>query len=111
MRPVELRRLAVIHISVKIYCYYLKEPSCPPPITTTTSNNNNIDVVTGHETVSEYRKLVAEKYKSTYDWIGKVIYLELCNRRTFGHSYKWYKHKPDIFRENEKPKIIWKFEF
>ena len=34
-----------------------------------------------------------EQYKSRHDWVGKVIYWELCKRLTFDHANKWYMHK------------------
>ena len=47
---------------------------------------------------------------SRADWVGKVIYRELCKRLKFGHTTKWYIHKPDSVLENDKYKILWDFE-
>ena len=38
--------------------------------------------------VSEYSKLAQKKYKSRYDWTGKVIHWELCKRLKFHHTNK-----------------------
>ena len=44
--------------------------------------------------ISECSKLIQKKYKTTHDWVGKVIYWELCKRLKFDHITKWYMHKP-----------------
>ena len=41
--------------------------------------------------IREYSKLVQ---KTRHDWVGKMIYWELCKRLKFGQTSKWYMHKP-----------------
>ena len=56
----------------------------------------NIGYVETDETVnqiSEYSKLAQKEYKTRYDWVGKVIYWELCKRLKFNHNNKWYIHR------------------
>ena len=36
--------------------------------------------------ISGYSKLTQKKYKSTHDWVGKVINWELCKRLIFDHA-------------------------
>ena len=33
--------------------------------------------------------------------MGKVIHWELCNRLKFGHTEKWYMHKPEPVLEKD----------
>ena len=60
--------------------------------------------------ISEYSKLVQKEYKTWHDWVGKVIYLELCKKLKYDHMNKWYMHKPESILENEICKIFWDFE-
>ena len=39
--------------------------------------------------ISECSKLAQKKYKSRHDWVGKVIYGELCKRLEFDHANRW----------------------
>ena len=48
-----------------------------------------------------------KKYKTRCDWVGKVIYWQLCNRLNFDHTTKWYMHKPDSVLKNEMHRIFW----
>ena len=45
-------------------------------------------VETVNHKISECSKLAKMKYKSRYDWVGKVIHWELYERLTFDHSSK-----------------------
>ena len=44
------------------------------------------------------------------DWVGKVIYWELCKMFKFDHTNKWYLHNPMSVLENETHKLLWDFE-
>ena len=59
---------------------------------------------------SECSKLVLREYKTRHDWVGKVIYWELCKKLKFDHTTKWYMHKPEYVLEIEIHKILWYFE-
>ena len=67
----------------------------------------------GDETVkhliSKCSKLVQKKYKPRHDWVGKVIYWELCKRLKFDYTTKWYMHKLESVREDKTHKILWDF--
>ena len=45
-----------------------------------------------------------------HDWVGKVIHWELCKKKKFDHTSKWYIHKPESVLENEIYKILLDFE-
>ena len=51
-----------------------------------------------HETnnkISERSKLMEKEYKSTYDWVEKVIQCELCNKVKFDHITISYMLNPE----------------
>ena len=60
--------------------------------------------------VSECSKQTQKKYKTRHDWVGKVIYWELCKILNFDNNIKWYTHKPESVLENEIYRILWDFE-
>ena len=47
--------------------------------------------------ISEGRKLAQKEWKTSLDWMGMIIHWELCKRLKFGHTNKWYIHKPEVF--------------
>ena len=51
--------------------------------------------------VSENSKLAQKRYKTRHDWVGKVIYWELCKKVNFDHATNGYMHKPESVQENE----------
>ena len=59
--------------------------------------------------VSKSSKLSQKEYKNWHDWVGKVIYRELCKRLNFEHTTKWYTHLPWYVFENGANKIVWDF--
>ena len=59
---------------------------------------------------SEWNKVNQKENKSKYDWVGKVIHLELCKWLKFDQTNKWYMYKSESFLENKTDKIIWNFE-
>ena len=60
--------------------------------------------------ISESSKLSLKEYQTWHDWVGKVIYWELCKRLKFDHTNKWYIYKVEFVLKNETHKIIWDFE-
>ena len=44
--------------------------------------------------------------KNRYDWVGKMIYWELCKKLKFNHTDKCYMHKSESALENKKQKIL-----
>ena len=57
--------------------------------------------------ISECRKLAQKQYKTRHEWVGKVIYWELCKKLKFDHTARWYMQKPESVLENETHKILW----
>ena len=60
--------------------------------------------------ISECSKLIQKELKSRYDWVGNVIYGDLCKRLIFGPADKWYMHKPESVPKKKMHKILWDFE-
>ena len=59
-----------------------------------------------NDIISECSKLTQKEYKTRYDYVGKVIHLELCKKLKFNHTNKWYMHN----LVNEMHKFPWAFE-
>ena len=59
---------------------------------------------------SEWSKLVQKEYKTRYDWVGKMIHWELCQKFNFDNTNKYCMHNPDSILENETHKLLWYFE-
>ena len=49
--------------------------------------------------ISECSKLAQKKYKTSHDWVGKMIYWEFSKKVKFDHANKWYMHNPKSVRE------------
>ena len=45
-----------------------------------------------------------------YDWMGKLIYLELRKWVRYYYADKWYINKPETVQENKTHKFLWDFE-
>ena len=60
--------------------------------------------------INHTSKLAQREYKTRYDWVGKVIYWELCKTFKFDHANKWYFHNPEFVKENKAHKVLWNFE-
>ena len=45
-----------------------------------------------------------------HDWLGKVIFWELCKKLKFDHTNEWCMHNPESVLENEMPQRFWDFE-
>ena len=58
----------------------------------------------------ECSKLAQKEYKTWHDWVGKMIHWELCKKFKFGHTARWYTHKPEYVLENETHEIHRDFE-
>ena len=59
--------------------------------------------------ISEYNKLAQKEYKARHDWVGKVIYWEMCKKFKFDHANKKYTHNPAPVLENDTHKLLWDF--
>ena len=59
--------------------------------------------------ISECSKLAQKEYKTRHDWVGKVIYWEMCKKFKFDHTNKWYMHNPVPVLENDINKLLWDF--
>ena len=69
-------------------------------------NNNNNDETINY-IISECSNLTQREYKTTHDWMGKVIPWALGK---FYHTNKWYMYDPESVLENKMHKILWDFE-
>ena len=45
-----------------------------------------------------------------HDWVGKVIYWELCKKLKSDRTNKWHIHNLESVLENEMHKFLWDFE-
>ena len=59
--------------------------------------------------ISKCSKL-AEEYKTRHDWVGKVIYWEMCKKFQFDHMNKWYMHNSAPVQENDTHKPLRDFD-
>ena len=59
---------------------------------------------------SECSKRALKEYKTTHDWVVKVIKRELCKKLKFDYTNKWYLDNPQSAFENEPHKLLWDFE-
>ena len=57
--------------------------------------------------ISKCRKLAQKEHKARHDWVGKVIYWEMCRKFQFDHTNKWYMHNPAPVLENNAHKFQW----
>ena len=60
--------------------------------------------------VTECSKLAQKEYKNSLDWVGEGNHWKLCKRMNFGHSTKWYMHKPESVQVYETNKVLRDFE-
>ena len=60
--------------------------------------------------ISECSKLVQKECKTRHDWVGKVIYWQMCKKFKFDHTNKWYMHNPASVLENDTHKLRWDFD-
>ena len=60
--------------------------------------------------ISECSKLAQKEYKTRHEWVGKVIYWEICKKFKFHHTNKWYMHNPASVQEKDTRKLLWDFD-
>ena len=46
--------------------------------------------------------MALKEYKRKYDWVQKLSHLELCKWLNFDHVDKWYMHRTESLKENDK---------
>ena len=54
--------------------------------------------------INEYSKLAQKEYKTRHDWVGKVIFWELCKKLKFDHGICT---TPESVLENVIHKLLW----
>ena len=54
--------------------------------------------------------MALKEYKARHDWVGKLIYWEMCKKFRFDHANKWYMHNPALDLENDTQKPLWDFD-
>ena len=59
---------------------------------------------------SERSKLSRKEYKTRHDWVGNVIYWELCKKMKFDYTNKWYMQNPESILVSEMHQPFWDFE-
>ena len=60
-------------------------------------------------TIIECSKLTQKEYKTSHDWVGKVIHWEMCKKFKFDHINKWYMYNPAPVLENDTHKLLMDF--
>ena len=60
--------------------------------------------------ISECGKLAQKEYKTRHDWVGQVIYRELCKKLKYDRTKKWYMHNPTSVLKNDTHKDLWDFD-
>ena len=60
--------------------------------------------------ISECSKLAQKEYKSRYDWVGKVIYWEMCKEFKFDHTNKLYMHNQAAVLDSDTHKLLRGFD-
>ena len=60
--------------------------------------------------ISECIKLAQKEYKIRHDWVGKVIYWEICKKFTFDQTNKLYMHNQARVLEYDTHKLLWDFD-
>ena len=45
--------------------------------------------------ISACSKLEHKEYQTRFDWVGKVVHMELCKTSKFDHKKKWYIQNPE----------------
>ena len=51
--------------------------------------------------ISKCSKLKQKEYRTRHDWVGKMIYWEMCKKIKFEHTNKWYMHILASVLEND----------
>ena len=45
-----------------------------------------------------------------HDWVGKMIYSELCKKMKFDQTNEGYMHNPESVPKNDTHNILWDFD-
>ena len=59
--------------------------------------------------IAECKKLAQKEHKQRHDNIARNLHLELCQKFGLVGEAKWYNGKPASVVENDRVKILWKF--
>ena len=54
--------------------------------------------------------MAQKEYKARQDYVGKVIYCEMCKKFKFDYANEWYMHNPAPVLENDTHKFLWDFD-
>ena len=52
------------------------------------------------------QQISKNKYKTTHDWVRKMILWEFCKKLKFDFANKWFMHNPESIQENETHKLL-----
>ena len=58
----------------------------------------------------QMQQISAKEYKPRWNWMGKVICWELCQKFKSDHRNKGFMYDLESFLKNEVHKILWNFE-
>ena len=100
-----------------------KKDMCELSLTSSPSKNKNINYIFIYlrvfrclssgmicDKISGCSKLAQMEYNTMHDWLGKVIYWEVCKRFKPDPTTKGYMHKSESVLDNKMHKILWYFE-
>ena len=59
--------------------------------------------------ISKCSKLAQKEHQRRHDWIGLAIHWDLCRKKGFATTEKWYEHQPQPAVEHEKFNTLWGF--
>ena len=51
--------------------------------------------------VSECSKLAQREWKKRHDNVAQFVHWQLCSKRVFGRTDRWYNQQPEAINENE----------
>ena len=57
--------------------------------------------------ISECCNLARLEYKTSHDWVGKVVPRKKYKKFRFDNTNKWYMHKPASVLENDTYVLLW----
>ena len=60
--------------------------------------------------IGECSELTRKEYKTSHNWVDKIIHWELCKKFKFDQTNKWYMHNPESVPNNETYKLLCDFE-
>ena len=56
------------------------------------------------------QQITRKEYKTSLDWVSKVIHWELSKKFKLDHTNIWYMHNPAPVLENDTHKLLWDFD-